>query len=90
MNLVEEMFRDVGWLAPEMLQSMPESDDFYCSLFRQIRSLKTHNGCVVLLGDAGYKTPGFGTSLAIIGSYVLAGELWGHPGDGTTALKQYE
>ena len=42
------------------------------------------------LGDAGYATPGYGTSLAIMGGYVLAGELLSHPGDIQTALKQYE
>ncbi|MCJ1302137.1 hypothetical protein MMC08_004940 [Hypocenomyce scalaris] len=90
MKLMEEMFRDVGWMAPEVLQSMRESDDFYCSLFGQIRSPKIHDGRVVLLGDAGYATPGFGTSLAIIGGYVLAGELLSHPGDVKTALERYE
>jgi 2-polyprenyl-6-methoxyphenol hydroxylase-like FAD-dependent oxidoreductase len=90
MKLMEEMFRDVGWVAPEVLQSMRESDDFYCSLFGQIRSPKIHDGRVVLLGDAGYATPSFGTSLAIIGGYVLAGELLNHPGDVKTALERYE
>ena len=90
MKLMEEMFRDAGWVAPEVLRSMRESDDFYCSLFGQIRSPKIQDGRVVLLGDAGYATPGFGTSLAIIGGYVLAGELLSHPGDVKTALERYE
>ena len=90
MRLMEEMFRDVGWMASEILQGMRESDDFYCSLFGQIRSPKIHDGRVVLLGDAGYATPGFGTSLAIIGGYVLAGELLTHPDDVKMALAQYE
>jgi 2-polyprenyl-6-methoxyphenol hydroxylase-like FAD-dependent oxidoreductase len=90
MELMADMFRDVGWLAPEVLRGMRESDDFYCSLFGQIRSPKIHHGRVVLLGDAGYATPGFGTSLAIIGGYVLAGELLSHPGDVKTALERYE
>lgn len=90
MELMEELFRDVGWLAPEVLKGMRESDDFYCSLFAQIRSPKIQDGRVVLLGDAGYATPGIGTSLAIIGGYVLAGELLSHPGDVKTALKKYE
>ena len=89
MNLMEEMFRDVGWVAPEVLQGMRQSDDFYCSLFGQIRSPKIQNGRVVLLGDAAYATPGFGTSLAIIGGYVLAGELLSH-GEVKTALERYE
>ena len=41
------------------------------------------------LGDAAYATPGFGTSLAIIGGYVLAGELLSH-GEVKTALERYE
>ncbi|TVY50980.1 Uncharacterized protein LCER1_G007812 [Lachnellula cervina] len=90
MALMEEMFRDAGWVAPEVLQGMRESDDFYCSLFGQIRAPKLQSGRVVLLGDAGYATPGFGTSLAIIGGYVLAGELMNHPGDVKTALQRYE
>lgn len=90
MKLMEEMFRDAGWVAPEVLQSMRESDDFYCSLFGQIRAPKIHDGHVVLLGDARYATPGFGTSLAIIGGYVLAGELLNHPGDVNMALERYE
>ncbi|TVY89593.1 Uncharacterized protein LAWI1_G004918 [Lachnellula willkommii] len=90
MALMEEMFRDAGWVAPEVLQGMRESDDFYCSLFGQIRAPKLQKGRVVLLGDAGYATPGFGTSLAIIGGYVLAGELLKHRGDVETALQRYE
>jgi 2-polyprenyl-6-methoxyphenol hydroxylase-like FAD-dependent oxidoreductase len=90
MKLMEEMFCDVGWIAPEVLQGMRESDDFYCSLFGQIRSPKIHDGRVILLGDAGYATPGFGTSLAIIGGYVLAGELLSHSGNVELALERYE
>jgi 2-polyprenyl-6-methoxyphenol hydroxylase-like FAD-dependent oxidoreductase len=40
-----------------------------------------HAGRVVLLGDAGYGNTlgGFGTGLAIVGAYVLAGELPDYP-----------
>ena len=89
-KLLKELFSDVGWLAPEVLQGMDESADFYCSLFGQIRSPKLQDGRVVLLGDAGYATPGFGTSLAIIGGYVLAGEMLNHHNDIGAALKRYE
>ncbi|KAF2495004.1 FAD/NAD(P)-binding domain-containing protein [Lophium mytilinum] len=90
MKLMEDMFCDVGGVAPEVLQGMRDSDDFYCSLFGQIRSPKLRDGRVVLLGDAGYATPGFGTSLAIIGGYVLAGELLSSSGDVDAALMRYE
>ena len=89
-KLMEEVFRDVGWLTPEVLAGMRESDDFYCYLFAQIRSPSLHRGRVVLLGDAGYATPGIGTSLAIMGGYILAGEMLRHPGDYAMSLKNYE
>ncbi|KAL5316892.1 hypothetical protein ACEPPN_015944 [Leptodophora sp. 'Broadleaf-Isolate-01'] len=89
MKLMEELFADVGWLTPEILRGMRESDDFYCSLFGQIRSPRLHDSRVVLLGDAGYATPGFGTSLAIIGGYALAGELLSNNGDVKKALGGY-
>ncbi|KAF2152792.1 FAD/NAD(P)-binding domain-containing protein [Myriangium duriaei CBS 260.36] len=87
-ELMIEMFRDVGWITPQVLAGMRESTDFYCSLFAQVRSPKLCSNRVVLLGDAGYATPGFGTSLAIIGGYVLAGEVMS--GDLSSALKRYE
>lgn len=90
MTLMEEIFHDADWLAPEVLKLMRESDDFYCSLFGQVRCPILQDGRVVLLGDAGHATPGIGTSLAIIGGYVLAGELLLHPDDPKTALKRYE
>lgn len=90
MKLMEDQFHDAGWLAPEVLQGMRQSDDFYCSLFGRVRSPQLQNGRVVLLGDTGYATPGIGTSLAIIGGYVLAGELLNHGGDVKSALEGYE
>lgn len=90
MKLMEETFQDVGWLAPATLKGMRDSDDFYCSLFAQVRSPKLHDRRVVLLGDAGYATPGIGTSLAIMGGYVLAGEMLRNPNDIGMALQAYE
>lgn len=91
MRLLEELYGDdADWLTPEVLRGMRASNDFYCSLFGQVRTPILHDGRIVLLGDAGYATPGFGTSLAIIGGYVLAGELLRHPSDPVAALAQYE
>ncbi|KAL8963326.1 MAG: hypothetical protein Q9193_000390 [Seirophora villosa] len=91
MTLMEELFGDAGWLTREVLEGMRESDDFYCSIFGVVRTPKLQSGSrVVLLGDAGYATPGIGTSLAIIGGYVLAGELLSRAGDVGSALKAYE
>jgi len=90
MDLMEEIYHDAGWLTVEVLKGMHDSEDFYCSIFAQVRSPIVQDGRVVLLGDAGYATPGIGTSLAIIGGNVLAGELLRNPGDVKSATKAYE
>ena len=90
MRKLEEDFKDAGWRVPEVLKAMRESDDFYCSIFAQTRCPKLCGSRVVLLGDAGYATPGIGTSLAIIGGYVLAGEILNASGDFAPALQRYE
>lgn len=77
-RLMAELFADEKWLLPQVLEGMRTSDDFYGSMFAQVRCDRLRQGRVVLLGDAGYATPGFGTSLAITGGYVLAGELLTH------------
>lgn len=49
-------------------------------------------GCFTLVGDAGYATgpTGGGTTLAMTGGYVLAGELLRHKGDISAGLRAYE
>ena len=89
-DLMEELYADAGWLAPEILEGMRESDDFYCTHFAQTRSPKLQDGRVVLLGDAGHALPGLGTSLAMTGAYILAGEMLRSAGDVSAATKQYE
>jgi len=89
-RLLEEEFSDVGWLAPEALKEMRATDDLYCSVIAQVRASKLFEKRVVLLGDAGYATPGLGTSLAIMGGYVLAGELCRNGADIERSLQKYE
>jgi 2-polyprenyl-6-methoxyphenol hydroxylase-like FAD-dependent oxidoreductase len=89
-DLMEELFKDAGWISEDVIKGMRGSDDFYCSIFAQARSPRLCDGRVVLLGDAGYATPGIGTSLAIIGGYVLAGEILRHDCDVRPALEAYE
>lgn len=87
---MEQLFNDAGWIAKDVIEGMRGSDDFYCSIFAQTRSPRLSDGRVVLLGDAGYATPGIGTSLAITGGYMLAGEILRHECDIRSALEAYE
>jgi 2-polyprenyl-6-methoxyphenol hydroxylase-like FAD-dependent oxidoreductase len=75
---LRECFADAGWEAPRVLAGMDETDDFYFDALRQVRMDRWSNGRVVLTGDAAWcVTPigGAGATLAVVGAYVLAGEL---------------
>ena len=92
-RLMHEIFQDAGWLTPEVLEAMERSDDCYSSEVAQIRTGTLWHKNVVLVGDAGYcATPltGYGTSLAIIGAYVLAGEIFTQRENVAGALQGYQ
>ncbi len=77
-KLLRKEFADVGWQAPRLLETVGQSPDFYFQAVQQIRMSTWSSSRVVCLGDAAHApTPltGMGTSLAIIGAYILAGEL---------------
>lgn len=75
---LQASFADAGWEVPRLLAGMEEAQDFWFDDLRQVKIDRWSNGTVVLLGDAAWcVTPlgGVGASLALIGAYVLAGEL---------------
>jgi 2-polyprenyl-6-methoxyphenol hydroxylase-like FAD-dependent oxidoreductase len=94
-DLTKKEFSNAGWQAERMLNAMDTAPDFYFQAIQQIKMNKWSNCRVICLGDTAYApTPltGMGTSLAITGAYVLAGELSKlvdneHP---TKALDAYE
>ncbi|KAG5980438.1 hypothetical protein E4U55_004026 [Claviceps digitariae] len=91
--LFADLFRDAGWQSERLLKNMLESHDFYAQSMVQIRSKIWSKGRVVFLGDAGYgPTPltGMGTSLALIGAHILAGEIAKCPEDPVRAFAAYE
>jgi 2-polyprenyl-6-methoxyphenol hydroxylase-like FAD-dependent oxidoreductase len=89
---VTQLFADVGWLTMTVLKLLPTSQDFYASEIVQVKAPALHEGSVVFVGDAGYATgpTGGGTSLALTGGYMLAGELGKHPHDLAAGLRGYE
>ncbi|TQL68980.1 2-polyprenyl-6-methoxyphenol hydroxylase-like FAD-dependent oxidoreductase [Nocardioides albertanoniae] len=74
-TLVTDVFADAGWEVPGMLKAMHESDDIFFDAVSQIRMSRWSSGRVALAGDAAY-APSFltgqGTSLALVGAYMLA------------------
>ncbi|OBH39860.1 FAD-binding protein [Mycobacterium mantenii] len=67
-----------GWVRPQLLEYMRTAPDFYFDEMSQIKMDRWSRGRVALVGDAGYccsPLSGQGTSVALLGAYVLAGEL---------------
>ena len=92
-DFLRKTFHDAGWMSEKVIDAMEHADDFYCQAITQIKMKTLTKGRVALVGDAAYcPTPisGMGTSLAIVGAYVLAGEIMKHPNDITTAFKSYQ
>ncbi|WP_214410086.1 FAD-dependent monooxygenase [Sphaerisporangium fuscum] len=92
-RLLAERFAGVGWEVPRLLAAMWDAPDFYFDVVAQIRMERWSNGRAVLLGDAAYcpsLMTGLGTSLALVGAYVLAGELAAAGGDHRAGFAGYE
>lgn len=85
-------FAGMGWEAPRVLKALEDADDLYFDAIAQIHVDRLTKGRVVLLGDAGYGATmgGMGTGVAIVGAYVLAGELALADGEHRTAFAAYE
>lgn len=92
-RMVLRAFDGVGWEVPRMLGSIGDADDFFFDRVVQVEVDGWSRGRTVLLGDAGYcasPMSGIGTSLALVGAYVLAGELAAADGDHERAFRAYE
>ncbi len=92
-RLIAEKFADMGGEVPSMLAELDRLDDFYLDVIAQVRMKGRYtSGRVALVGDAGYGNTlgGFGTGLAVVGAYVLVGELAMADGDHTAAYARYD
>lgn len=91
-EVLRAQFADAGGEAPRILDAMQESTDVYFESIGQVRMKRWSRGRFALLGDAGYcasPISGMGTSLALVGAYVLAGEL-GRNATHTAGFAAYE
>ena len=78
LTVLDQRFGSQGWVVPEILAAMRSAPDFYFDEATQIRMERWSSGRVGLVGDAAYccsPVGGQGTSVALIGAYILAGEL---------------
>ena len=87
-RLVRSAFQGIGWRVDEFLAAMDAAPDFYFDSLSQVELPSWSAGRVTLLGDAAHcpsPASGQGTSLALVGAYVL-GQHLGEPG----GLAEYE
>ncbi|WP_405143394.1 FAD-dependent monooxygenase [Sphaerisporangium sp. NBC_01403] len=92
-RLLAEAFGDRAWRVPELLAQVSAAPDFYFDSVSQIRMAPWSRGRVSLAGDAAHcpaLLSGHGTTLAMAGAYVLAGELHAAGGDHRRAFARYE
>lgn len=77
-RLIADGMAHLKWEVPTLLAGMWDAADFYADVMAQVHMERWSAGNVVLVGDAGYcasPLSGQGTSLALVGGYVLAQEL---------------
>jgi len=92
-GFLAETFAGSGWETDRLLAGASDAPDFYADAVCQIRMDGWSRGRVALVGDAAYcpsLASGQGSSLALVGAYVLAGELAAAGGDHASAFAAYE
>jgi 2-polyprenyl-6-methoxyphenol hydroxylase-like FAD-dependent oxidoreductase len=92
-QILKTEFMNSGWRCPELISKIDSTTDFYFDSISQIKMETWSKGRVALVGDACYcpsLLSGKGSTLAIVGAYILAGELKQANGDYKIAFEQYQ
>ncbi|MGI5221918.1 FAD-dependent monooxygenase [Nocardia sp. CA-290969] len=91
-ELIRKSLTGGGWMTGTILDAMGRAEDFYFDELARITMPGWTTGRVALVGDAGYcgsPLSGQGTAMALVGAYVLAGEIARTPHDPSAALVRY-
>lgn len=92
-RLLRQLYGDLGWEVPRLLAGLDQAEDLYLDSISQIVMPTWTRGRIALVGDAGYcpgPAVGGGSSLAIIGAYLLASELVKAGGDHIRGFAAYQ
>ncbi|MBW4718480.1 FAD-dependent monooxygenase [Saccharothrix obliqua] len=91
-DILRAAYRGAGWRVPELMARVADAESVYLDSISRVETTTCVKGRVALVGDAGYGNTlgGFGSGLAIVGAYVLAGELSVAGGDHVVAFRRYE
>jgi 2-polyprenyl-6-methoxyphenol hydroxylase-like FAD-dependent oxidoreductase len=92
-KLFAERFAGIGWEVPDFVQALAEADPVYFDSIAQVHLKCYARGRVCLVGDAAWcasPRSGMGTSLAVVGAYILAHELQAAGDDYPAAFARYQ
>jgi 2-polyprenyl-6-methoxyphenol hydroxylase-like FAD-dependent oxidoreductase len=92
-RLLAERSAGLGWVVPQILEHMKNASGFHFDARIQVIMEHWTRERVALVGDAGYAvslTTGQGASMAMVGAYVLAGEIAVSVGDPAAGIARYE
>jgi len=92
-RLLRERMAGLGWSTPRILAHLDDTPDFYLDQVAQVVMDRWSSGRVGLLGDAAFSSSpmsGGGTGLALVGAYLLAGELAAAGWDPQAGFAGYE
>ncbi|KAH6904579.1 flavoprotein monooxygenase [Coprinopsis sp. MPI-PUGE-AT-0042] len=73
--MFRDRFKNVGWQIERILPEMDRSEDFYMHHVCRVDTPKWTTSRCAIVGDTAYAVMGIGTSNAMIGGYMIAGEL---------------
>ena len=92
-EILTNEFQDAGWRCAGLVSKIDVAPDFYFDVVSQIRMDHWSKNRVALVGDACYcpsLLSGQGSTLAMVGAYILAGELKQANGNYKTAFEKYQ
>ena len=92
-RLLRARMAGLGWQTPRILAHLDDTPDFYLDQVAQVVMDRWSSGRVGLLGDAAFSSSpmsGQGTGLALVGAYLLAGELAAAGWDPEAGFAGYE
>jgi 2-polyprenyl-6-methoxyphenol hydroxylase-like FAD-dependent oxidoreductase len=92
-RLFVERYAGMGWELPTLLDGLAEAPEVYFDSIAQVHLDSYARGRVCLTGDAAWcasPRSGMGTTLALVGSYVLAHEMQAAGDDYAAAFARYQ
>ncbi|MFJ9210261.1 FAD-dependent monooxygenase [Streptomyces sp. NPDC102264] len=92
-TVVRSRAAGMRWRTDELIDQLEDTPDFYFDACSQVALPHWSSGRIGLVGDAAFcasPMSGHGTTIALVGAYVLAGELARAEGNVVAGLRAYE